>query len=212
MVLDLRLLPNRLLGRRARALRIGHHAEPPTHQILLPTPRAVRRVRNVPPGSPKQSRIRATTTSGTCSSQGKYPKRWKDFNAITSPSRCSSERLLSLAHSISSGAGSTHPAPGRSLPARNADKPSARSSHRTTSRTRPASLPSRTIPRLLPRASGFPCRRLMLSVTVTPSWSRCDSQFAVSGSRSPKWILNASSAVVQFRQRVHCGVAFRTAR
>ena len=40
----------------------------------------------------------------------------------------------------------------------------------------------------------------------------CDSQFAVSGRRSPKWILNASSAVVQFRVRVHCGTAFRTAR
>jgi hypothetical protein len=45
----------------------------------------------------------------------------------------------------------------------------------------------------------------MLSVTVTPVGSMCDSQSAVSGSRAPKWILKASSAVVQFRARVHCG-------
>jgi hypothetical protein len=32
------------------------------------------------------------------------------------------------------------------------------------------------------------------------------------GRRSPKWILNASSAVVQFRVLVHCGTALRMAR
>ena len=62
------------------------------------------------------------------------------------------------------------------------------------------------------RASRFLCRRLMLSVTVTRGVSMSGSQFAVSGTRSPKWILNASKAVVQFRVLVHCGTAFCRAR
>src|SRR4051794_6428644 len=45
------------------------------------------------------------------------------------------------------------------------------------------------------RLSVFLCRRVVQS-----------------GSRSPKWILNASSAVVQLRVRVHCGTAFMRAR
>jgi hypothetical protein len=66
---------------------------------------------------------------------------------------------------------------------------------------------------LLSRASRFLCRRgSWLMVTVTRSVSTSDSQFALSGTRSPKWILNASSAVVQFRVRVHWGTAFCSAR
>jgi hypothetical protein len=34
----------------------------------------------------------------------------------------------------------------------------------------------------------------------------------VSGTRSPKWILNASKAAVQLRVLVHCGTAFCSAR
>ena len=52
---------------------------------------------------------------------------------------------------------------------------------------------------------------VMGRLTVTPSVSTCECQFA-SGTRSPKWILNASSATVQFRVRVHWGVAFCSAR
>lgn len=34
-------------------------------------------------------------------------------------------------------------------------------------------------------------------LTVTPGWSRCDGQIAVSGMRSPEWIRNAVSAELQ---------------
>jgi hypothetical protein len=63
------------------------------------------------------------------------------------------------------------------------------------------------------RASRKLCRRgLMVKCNSTPCVSISDVQRAVSGTRSPKWILNASSAVVQFRVRVHCGTAFCRAR
>jgi Transposase DDE domain group 1 len=80
-----------------------------------------------------------------------------------------------------------------------------------TTRTRPPSQPKPTHQTQPPpsppppttqaaaRVSDFPCRR-------GGSGSR------YSGSRSPKWILNASRAVVQLRVRVHAGTALTMAR
>jgi hypothetical protein len=106
----------------------------------------------------------------------------------------------------------THPrAAPPHLPPRTHRRRARRPSHpNPLARQPPTAVP---LPALLKEGVPFSvCRRLMLSVTVTPRASKCDSQFAVSGSRSPKWILNARSAVVQFRVRVHCGTALRSAR
>ena len=57
------------------------------------------------------------------------------------------------------------------------------------------------------------CRRMMvLTLKYRLRVVKSECQFAVSGTRSPKWILNASSAIVQFRHRVHCGTALASAR
>ena len=64
------------------------------------------------------------------------------------------------------------------------------------------------------RVSWNLCRRVScrLSLSLGLRVVECGCQFAVSGTRSPKWILNASSATVQFRVVVHAGTALVTAR